>query len=301
MGSNKMLQVALGKTEADEYRANLSRLSARLRGHVGLFFTSLPREEARRGPWQALRGLRGAWGGRSGVGRGRRRGAGGGGLGPRAGAGRAGGTRCLAEAVRTERKRARVAPQACTRPAPARPALPPRNAPPPPPRSRACLASLSTRTMLAPAASRPRTFRCRPARCRARAAARCRTRWSRSCASTACRRGSTRAWWSCSPTTRWVGGGGRAAAAAAFGRPSAPRSRLDRARRGPAAPLPAWPAAAGSAGVHPRRRRARWPPAKRPPRPPRATRPTRHAPRAPAGLPRRQAARPQPGRAAARL
>lgn len=47
MGSNKMLQVALGKTEADEYRTNLSRLSERLRGHVGLFFTSLPRDEVR--------------------------------------------------------------------------------------------------------------------------------------------------------------------------------------------------------------------------------------------------------------
>ncbi|GBF93536.1 hypothetical protein Rsub_06256 [Raphidocelis subcapitata] len=45
MGSNKMLQVALGKTPADEYRTNLHLLSERLRGHVGLFFTTLPREE----------------------------------------------------------------------------------------------------------------------------------------------------------------------------------------------------------------------------------------------------------------
>ncbi|KAI8471851.1 MAG: ribosomal protein L10-domain-containing protein [Monoraphidium minutum] len=48
MGSNKMLQVALGKTDADEYRANLSALSARLKGHVGLFFTKLPRDEVER-------------------------------------------------------------------------------------------------------------------------------------------------------------------------------------------------------------------------------------------------------------
>jgi len=47
MGSNKMLQVALGKTEADEYRTNLHLLSERLHGHVGLFFTSLAREEVR--------------------------------------------------------------------------------------------------------------------------------------------------------------------------------------------------------------------------------------------------------------
>lgn len=45
MGSNKMLQVALGKTAADEYRTNLHLLSERLRGHVGLFFTTLPRDE----------------------------------------------------------------------------------------------------------------------------------------------------------------------------------------------------------------------------------------------------------------
>jgi mRNA turnover protein 4 len=45
MGSNKVLQVALGKTSADELRTNLSLLSARLAGHVGLMFTSLTREE----------------------------------------------------------------------------------------------------------------------------------------------------------------------------------------------------------------------------------------------------------------
>lgn len=45
MGSTKMLRVALGKSEADELRTNLSQLSARLKGQVGLFFTKLSREE----------------------------------------------------------------------------------------------------------------------------------------------------------------------------------------------------------------------------------------------------------------
>jgi len=45
MGSNKVLQVALGRSGADEYGANLSKLSERIVGSVGLFFTKLPREE----------------------------------------------------------------------------------------------------------------------------------------------------------------------------------------------------------------------------------------------------------------
>jgi len=45
MGSNKMLQVALGKSESDELRTNLSVIASRLKGHSGLFFTKLPREE----------------------------------------------------------------------------------------------------------------------------------------------------------------------------------------------------------------------------------------------------------------
>lgn len=45
MGSNKMLQVALGKSESDELRTNLHELGARLKGPSGLFFTKLPREE----------------------------------------------------------------------------------------------------------------------------------------------------------------------------------------------------------------------------------------------------------------
>jgi hypothetical protein len=45
MGRNKMLAVALGKSPSDELRTNLSALSARMKGPVGLFFTKLPREE----------------------------------------------------------------------------------------------------------------------------------------------------------------------------------------------------------------------------------------------------------------
>ena len=45
MGSTKLLQVGLGKTQVDEYQDNLSLLSATLSGAVGLFFTSLPHTE----------------------------------------------------------------------------------------------------------------------------------------------------------------------------------------------------------------------------------------------------------------
>lgn len=45
MGSTGVLQVALGRSAADEYGANLSELSRRIVGNVGLFFTKLPREE----------------------------------------------------------------------------------------------------------------------------------------------------------------------------------------------------------------------------------------------------------------
>jgi len=45
MGSTKVLQVALGRSAADEYGANLSQLSGRIIGNVGLFFTTLQRDE----------------------------------------------------------------------------------------------------------------------------------------------------------------------------------------------------------------------------------------------------------------
>eukprot|EP00878_Enallax_costatus_P031548 GHUV01034502.1.p1 GENE.GHUV01034502.1~~GHUV01034502.1.p1 ORF type:complete len:252 (+),score=77.20 GHUV01034502.1:583-1338(+) len=45
MGSNKVLQVALGKTPADELRTNLSLLSAKLTGQVGLCFTNSSKDE----------------------------------------------------------------------------------------------------------------------------------------------------------------------------------------------------------------------------------------------------------------
>ncbi|KAK9842227.1 hypothetical protein WJX81_001488 [Elliptochloris bilobata] len=45
MGSNGLLQVALGRSAADEYGTNLSELSRRIDGSVGLFYTKLPREE----------------------------------------------------------------------------------------------------------------------------------------------------------------------------------------------------------------------------------------------------------------
>jgi mRNA turnover protein 4 len=47
MGSNKVLQVALGKTPADELRTNLSLLSAKLAGQVGLLFTRMSKDEVR--------------------------------------------------------------------------------------------------------------------------------------------------------------------------------------------------------------------------------------------------------------
>jgi mRNA turnover protein 4 len=48
MGSNKVLSVALGKTPADELRTNLSLVSERLMGQVGLLFTRMSKEQVRR-------------------------------------------------------------------------------------------------------------------------------------------------------------------------------------------------------------------------------------------------------------
>lgn len=45
MGNNKVLKVALGKSEHDEHKPNLHLLSGQITGKVGLFFTTLPRED----------------------------------------------------------------------------------------------------------------------------------------------------------------------------------------------------------------------------------------------------------------
>ena len=45
MASNKVLKVALGKSETDEQQDGVHRLSERVSGNVGLFFTQLPRAE----------------------------------------------------------------------------------------------------------------------------------------------------------------------------------------------------------------------------------------------------------------
>ena len=45
MGSNKVLQVALGKTNQDEQRNNLSKVSEHIKGHCGLVFTNLTKED----------------------------------------------------------------------------------------------------------------------------------------------------------------------------------------------------------------------------------------------------------------
>ena len=45
MGNNKVLKVALGKSEHDEHKPNLHLLSSQITGKVGLFFTTLPHED----------------------------------------------------------------------------------------------------------------------------------------------------------------------------------------------------------------------------------------------------------------
>ncbi|KXZ52184.1 hypothetical protein GPECTOR_10g814 [Gonium pectorale] len=47
LGSTALMQVALGKSEADEYKAGLSKLSEHVKGTVGLFFTKLSHEEVK--------------------------------------------------------------------------------------------------------------------------------------------------------------------------------------------------------------------------------------------------------------
>ncbi|EFJ52804.1 hypothetical protein VOLCADRAFT_72439 [Volvox carteri f. nagariensis] len=45
LGSTSLMQVALGRTAADEYKTGLSRLSELIKGTVGLLFTKLSHEE----------------------------------------------------------------------------------------------------------------------------------------------------------------------------------------------------------------------------------------------------------------
>ncbi|KAI3445663.1 hypothetical protein Pfo_002328 [Paulownia fortunei] len=45
LGSNKVMQVALGRSVADEIRSGLHKISKLLRGDSGLCFTSLPKED----------------------------------------------------------------------------------------------------------------------------------------------------------------------------------------------------------------------------------------------------------------
>ncbi|EPS65449.1 hypothetical protein M569_09326, partial [Genlisea aurea] len=48
LGSNKVMQVALGRSESDEIKPGLYKISKFLRGNSGLCFTSLPKEEVER-------------------------------------------------------------------------------------------------------------------------------------------------------------------------------------------------------------------------------------------------------------
>lgn len=48
LGSNKVMQVALGRSVADEIRPGLHKISKLLRGDSGLFLTNLPEEEVKK-------------------------------------------------------------------------------------------------------------------------------------------------------------------------------------------------------------------------------------------------------------
>lgn len=48
LGSNKVMQVSLGRSIADEIRPGLHKVSKLLRGDSGLCFTNMPKEEAQR-------------------------------------------------------------------------------------------------------------------------------------------------------------------------------------------------------------------------------------------------------------
>lgn len=45
LGSNKVLKVAVGKSDAEEYKADLHRLAADIRGNSALLFTKLPQAD----------------------------------------------------------------------------------------------------------------------------------------------------------------------------------------------------------------------------------------------------------------
>ncbi|KAI3927495.1 hypothetical protein MKW92_026496 [Papaver armeniacum] len=48
LGSNKVMQVALGRTDADEVRTGIHKVSQLLHGDAGICFTNLPKEEVER-------------------------------------------------------------------------------------------------------------------------------------------------------------------------------------------------------------------------------------------------------------
>jgi mRNA turnover protein 4 len=48
LGSNKVLQISLGRTAADEVKDGIHKASEMLHGDCGLFFTNLPKEEVMR-------------------------------------------------------------------------------------------------------------------------------------------------------------------------------------------------------------------------------------------------------------
>lgn len=48
LGSNKVMQISLGRTAADELKPGIHKVSKMLRGNAGLCFTNLPKEEVER-------------------------------------------------------------------------------------------------------------------------------------------------------------------------------------------------------------------------------------------------------------
>ncbi|CAM8901392.1 unnamed protein product [Rhodiola kirilowii] len=48
LGSNKVMQVALGRSESDEIRSGISNVSKLLHGDAGLVFTNMPKEDVER-------------------------------------------------------------------------------------------------------------------------------------------------------------------------------------------------------------------------------------------------------------